>query len=107
MLGGLKLWLGSCGRLILFAVTPVVAAVMFVFKKIAGFNWFVNGAQARPWLRTLLIVPSLVGMLSTSLVTGKELDVDRVTALVKLGVFTALSAYGSHWLYVILNFLRN
>lgn len=90
-----------------FLVPPVVTGLMFVFKKIAGYNWFVNGAQARPWLRTLLIVLSLVGMLSTSLVTGNEIDVDSITALVKLGVMTVLSAYGSHWLYVILNFLRN
>src|SRR5690349_7016235 len=93
--------------LIVFAVPPVVTGIMFVFKKIAGLNWFVNGASARPWLRVLLVVLSLIGMLSTSLVTGSEINVDSVAALVKLGVMTVLSAYGSHWLYVIANFARN
>jgi hypothetical protein len=94
-------------ELIVFAVPPVVTGIMFVFKKIAGYNWFVNGAQAQPWLRTLLIVLSLVGMLSTSLVTGEQINLDSVTSLATLGISTALSAYGSHWLYVLATFIRN
>ncbi|MEH2503421.1 hypothetical protein V1290_002232 [Bradyrhizobium sp. AZCC 1578] len=49
------------------------------------------------------------GMRSSALskYQNKAHDVDSVTALVKLGLFTALSAYGSHWLYLILNYFRN
>lgn len=93
--------------LIAFAVPPVVTGIMFVFKKIAGLRFFENGAEAMPFLRVILVVLSLIGMMSTSLLTGKELDLDSVTALAKLGVLTLLSAYGSHWLYVIATFLRN
>jgi hypothetical protein len=46
-------------------------------------------------------------MASTSLITGKEIDVDSVTTLTKLGILTLVSAYGSHWIYVILTALRN
>jgi hypothetical protein len=70
-------------------------------------SWFENGAEARPFLRVILVVLSLIDMLSTSLITGKEIDVDSVTALAKLGILTLVSAYGSHWIYVILTALRN
>jgi hypothetical protein len=93
--------------LIAFLVPPIVTGIMFVFKRLAGLNWFANAAEAKPFLWTLLIVLSLIGQMSTALVTGTELDVDSVTALVQLGVVTVFSAYGSHWLYVLLNFARN
>jgi hypothetical protein len=41
------------------------------------------------------------------LVDLKEIDVDSVTALVKLGLLTLASAYSSHWLNVIATFIRN
>jgi hypothetical protein len=93
--------------LIAFLVPFVVTGIMFMFKKAAGLAWFVNGAEARPFLRVLLVGLSLIGLLSTSILTGKELDVDSVTALAKLGLLTLLSAYGSHWLYVFATFIRN
>lgn len=93
--------------LIAFAVPPIVTGIMFIYKKVAGFDWFVNGEHTKPFLRVMLVLLSLIGMMSTSLLTGKELDLDSVTAIVKLGLVTALSAYGSHWIYVFLNFLRN
>lgn len=94
-------------ELIAFLVPPIVTGIMFVFKKLAGLALFANPAEAKPFLWTLLVVLSLIGQMSTALVTGKELDADSVSALVQLGLFTALSAYGSHWIYVILNFVRN
>jgi hypothetical protein len=80
---------------------------MFVFKRIAGFAFFANGPQARPFLHFLLIVLSLIGMMSRALVTGHELDLDSVSELTKLGLFTLLSAYGSHWIYRVLYFIRD
>ncbi|MEY9607124.1 hypothetical protein ABIF74_011877 [Bradyrhizobium japonicum] len=60
-----------------------------------------------PFLRVILVVLSLIGQISTALPTGHQLNVDSVTELAKIGITTLLSAYGSHWLYVIATFFRN
>jgi hypothetical protein len=64
-------------------------------------------AEARPFLRVLLVGLSLIGMMSTSLLTDTLLDVGSVSADLKLLALTLISAYGSHWLYVLAGFIRN
>ena len=85
--------------MIIFAVPPVVTAIMFVAKKLAGFSWFANGASARPFLRFTLVLFSLIGIASTSIITGEPINADSVTSIAKIALETAVSAYGSHWLY--------
>jgi hypothetical protein len=83
-----------------FAVPFVVTGIMFVVKKLAGFEWFVNGASALPFLRFALILFSLLGIISSSLLTGTPIDPDSISSLVSLAIETAISAFGSHWIYV-------
>jgi len=92
-------------ELIVFAVPPVVTAVMFIAKKLAGFAVFNNGAAGRTFLRFTLVLFSLVGIVSTSIITGAPIDADSVSTLVKIALETALSSYGSHWLYVAVRWL--
>jgi hypothetical protein len=57
---------------------------MFGVKKLAGLGWFANGASARPFLRFMLIPFSLLGVVSSSLLTGNQIDPDCVSALVRM-----------------------
>lgn len=86
-------------EIILLAVPPAVTAIMFGVKRLAGLALFENGASAHPFLRLMLILFSLLGILSTSLLTGNEIDADSVSTLVVLALGTGGSAFGSHWLY--------
>lgn len=81
------------------AVPPIVTAVMFGVKRLAGLAMFANGASAHPFLRFALIIFTLIGIGSTSLLTGNSIDPDSVTSWVVLAIETAVSAFGSHWIY--------
>lgn len=94
-------------EMIIFAVPPVVTAIMFVAKKLAGFSRFANGASARPFLRFTLVLFSLIGIASTSIITGEPINADSVTSLAKIALETAVSAYGSHWLYLLIHWFTN
>lgn len=86
-------------ELIVFAVPPIVTVVMFTAKKLAGLAMFANGASARPFLRFALVLFSLLGIVSTSLITGNSIDADSVSSLVRVALETGISAFGSHWIY--------
>jgi hypothetical protein len=85
---------------IVFAVPVVTTAVMFVVKRLAGFEWFVNGASARPFLRFALVLFSLLGIVSFSFLTGTPIDPDSVSSLIRIAFETTISAFGSHWIYL-------
>jgi uncharacterized membrane protein len=85
---------------LVFAVAFVVTGVMFLAKKLAGLDWFLNGASALPFLRFALILFSLLGIISSSLLTGTPIDPDSISSLVRLAFETIISAFGSHWIYV-------
>jgi hypothetical protein len=84
---------------IVLAVPAVVTAIMFGVKKLAGLAAFANGASAHPFLRFTLVLFSLLGIVSTSLVTGNGIDPDSLTALVRIAFETTVSAAASHWIY--------
>jgi hypothetical protein len=48
---------------------------------------------------------SLIGIVSTSIVTGNPIDADSISNDVRIALETAVSAYGSHWLYVAIRWL--
>jgi hypothetical protein len=85
---------------ITLCVPLVVTAVMFLAKKLAGFEWFANGASARPFLRFSLVLFSLLGIVSSSLLTGNPIDPDSLSSLVWVALQTGVSAFGSHWMYM-------
>jgi hypothetical protein len=85
---------------IVLAVPAVVTAIMFGVKQLAGLAMFANGASAHPFLRFALVLFSLLGIVSTSLVTGNGIDADSVTALVRIALETTVSAAASHYIYV-------
>ena len=89
---------------ITLCVPVVVTAVMFLAKKLAGLEWFANGASARPFLRFTLVLFSLLGIISTSLLTGNQINPDSISSLVVMAFETGVSAYGSHWIYVAVRF---
>ncbi len=78
---------------------------MFFVKRLAGFEWFQNGACARPFLRFALVLFSLLGIVSTSLLTGNQIDPDSISSLVRIGVEAGVSAFGSHYIYVAVRYL--
>jgi hypothetical protein len=47
--------------ILILAVPPVVTAIMFGVKKLAGLAMFANGAAAHPFFRFALILLSLLG----------------------------------------------
>jgi hypothetical protein len=57
------------------------------------------------FLRFTLILFTLLGMVSSSMLTGNEINPDSVSQLVLLAFETAVSAYGSHWLYYAVRWL--
>jgi hypothetical protein len=85
---------------IVLAVPATVTAIMFGVKRLAGLAMFANGASAHPFLRFALILFSLLGIVSTSLITGNGIDPDSVTVLVRIALETLVSAAASHWIYV-------
>lgn len=91
--------------LIVFAVPPAVTAVMFIAKKFAGLSMFANGAESRPFLRFTLVLFSLLGIVSTSIIAGTPIDADSVTNDVCIALETAVSAYGSRWLYLAIRWV--
>ena len=44
-----------------------------------------------------LVLFSLIGIVSTSMVTGNPIDTDSISNDVRIALETAVSAYGSHW----------
>jgi hypothetical protein len=93
-------------ELLLFLVPPAVTGFLFIAKWLAGLAMFNNGASQRPYLRAILVLLTLVGMVSTSVLTGNPLDADSVTAWMTLLLQTVLGAFGSHFLYRIINWIR-
>jgi hypothetical protein len=61
---------------------------------------FTNGASATPVLRFALVLFTLIGVVSSSVLTGDPINVDSVTALVRTGLETIVSAAASHYIYV-------
>jgi len=45
---------------------------------------------------------SLLGIVSSSLLTGNEINPDSISALVVMALQTGASAYVSHWIYVLI-----
>jgi hypothetical protein len=86
-------------EVLLLALPVLTSAVMFAFKKIATLAMFANGAEARPWLRALLIVTSLFGVGSTALLNGTPVNADSVSYLLQLLVGTGINAFMAHAFY--------
>jgi hypothetical protein len=85
---------------ITLCVPVVTTGIMFLVKKLAGLEWFANGASARPFLRFALVLFSLLGIVSSSLLTGNQINPDSISSLVVLALETGVSAFGSHWIYI-------
>jgi hypothetical protein len=85
--------------IILNVVPPVVTLVMFAVKRLAGLQWFANGAENHTFLRFALALFSLLGVISTSLLTNTPINPDSISMDVLILLQTGISALGSHWIY--------
>ena len=83
------------------AVPFVTTAIMFGVKQLAGLHMFQNGASAKPFLRFALVLFSLLGIVSTSMLSGQPIDPDSISSLAIVAVETVLSALGSHFIYKV------
>jgi hypothetical protein len=63
------------------AVPVVVTGFMFVVRFLAGLEMFANGASVKPFLRFALVLFSLVGIASSSILTGEPVSPDGVSSL--------------------------
>jgi hypothetical protein len=86
-------------ELLFLALPFVTSSLMFFYKKVATLSMFDNGAAARPWLRALLILTSVAGVVATALLNGQPLNPDSISTLVQLLFGTAANAYLSHAFY--------
>lgn len=86
-------------ELLTLALPLITTAVMFGFKWLAGLKAFENGAQAKPWLRVLLIGTSLVGTFAVAVLNGQEIDAGRVSDDLWAIMMTLGTAYLSHTVY--------
>lgn len=59
------------------AVPPIVTGIMFLAKKLAGLEWFANGAAAHPFLRFMLLLFSMLGIMSTTCSRASQLNPTR------------------------------
>jgi hypothetical protein len=89
-------------ELLILAVPFLTTAIMFGVKWLANLAMFANGAVHKPWLRFVLVLLSLIGVVSSSLITGAEINPDSISNLVLIGVQALLSAGASHVFYLIL-----
>jgi hypothetical protein len=74
------------------------SAVMFAAKKLSGLAATDNGSSAR-WLRILLMCVSLMGIMSTSALSGEPIQANVVTDWIKLIAETVVNAYFAHAFY--------
>jgi hypothetical protein len=85
--------------ILLLAVPFITSAIMFAIKWLAGFYAVGNGPDAKPVLRSLLLVLSLIGVLTTSIVNGTPVDPNTVSDLVTALLATLGTAYFAHAFY--------
>jgi hypothetical protein len=83
---------------IVFAVPAITTAIMFGAKRLAGLEWFTNGASARPFLRFCLVLFCMLGIVSSSLLSGNQIKPDSVSSLVRTALETGISAFVLHWI---------
>jgi hypothetical protein len=86
-------------ELLTLALPFATTAVMFALKKVAQFRMFDNGAEARPWLRALLIITSVIGTGALSFLNGTDVNPDSISYLIQLLLQTGANAYLSHSFY--------
>jgi len=89
-------------ELLVLALPFLTSSLMFAYKRLAGLRMFLNGAEAHPWLRALLIGTSLIGVFATALLNGAQPDVTTVQGLLEsfmVVIGTGLNAYLSHVFY--------
>jgi hypothetical protein len=83
----------------LLAVPFLSNVVMFAAKWLAGLNLTNNDSSQTTYLRALLVLVSLCGVVATSLLSGTQLDISVVTQDVTLLIQTGVLAFLGHAVY--------
>ena len=86
-------------NLLLLAVPFITSVIMFGVKWLAGLNATDNGAQPRPFLRTMLVVVSLGGVIATSTLNGTPVDPNVVSQDLIAILETGVLAFFAHAFY--------
>lgn len=84
---------------LLILVPFITSAIMFGVKRLAGLAMTNNGEKTKPYLRSLLVLFSLGGVVAAGFLSGQEIDPNAVSELVVAFLETGVVAYLAHAFY--------